>query len=506
MKPQRQRSRPLRRMQWRLTFSYTLITVMALLGEYILSTVAGVLFFSVVAQRYHTYSTFTIENNVEEAAQFFHQGVPDRHALTNWIQGLIAIPGFSYQGFIAVTDSQGLVIAYKGSEHLANDTSLAARLPVVARTRLSLLLSGRQTPLNTFTIADGILDMRPIVDSGNRVDGVLILKAQHLQSQILQTELPAFLSTAPLILAILVLLAGFFGSLFGYFTARNFTRRFSRLSYSVDRWSQGDFDSLIQDASRDEIGQVARRLNRLAEQLQDQLRTRQELATLEERNRLARELHDSVKQQVFALSMRISTACELLESDVAAARVQLEDLEEQIAVTQQELSDVIRELRPVALESKGLAQALHESIDAWEEQTGIIVTRHIADQHSLSAPVEDALYRITQEALSNIVRHSQATAVHVTLQPTPGQVNLIISDNGRGFDVKSRRGQGIGLLSMQERLAPLGGKIEIESTRGKGTILAISCLTWPTSQNSGQASTRSDNGSSEHEQRKVGKV
>lgn len=499
-----QKQRPLRRMQWRLTFSYTLITVMALLVEYVLISVAGILVFSLVVNRYQTYSSFTIENNTEEAAQFFHQGVPDRKALTAWMQGLNPTPGFSYQGFVAVTDSQGRVIASKGSEHVVNGTTLATHLPVVAQTRLNLLLSGRQTPLDTFTIPDGILDMRPIVDRDNHVDGVLLLKTQHVQSQVLETELPGILVTSPIILAVLALVAGFFGSLFGYFTARNFTRRFSRLSYSVDRWSHGDFDSFIQDASHDEIGQVARRLNRLAEQLQDQLRTRQELATLEERNRLARELHDSVKQQIFALSMRISTARELLDSDLAAARLQLDNIEEQIAVTQQELGDVIRELRPVALESKGLAQALRDSIEVWEGQTGIIVTRHIDNQPSLAAPIEEALYRITQEALSNIARHSKATEVRVLLQQTPGQVNLIISDNGRGFDVKSRRGQGIGLLSMQERLALLNGKIEIESTRGKGTILTIYCPTGTTSNNSEQAS--SDTVISKHEQRKAGTI
>lgn len=169
--------------------------------------------------------------------------------------------------------------------------------------------------------------------------------------------IPVFTS---IVLAILI--AGFLN----HVTVRKFMHRFSRLSSCVDQWSRGDFSSYIQDASSDEIGQVACRLNRMAGQLQNQQRTRQELATLEERNRLVRELHDNVKQNIFALSIQISIARELLNRDVTKARLQFDNIEEQIVVSQQALNAAIRELRPVTLESKGLLMDLRDSLQCRE--------------------------------------------------------------------------------------------------------------------------------------------
>src|SRR5205085_12208476 len=126
---------------------------------------------------------------------------------------------------------------------------------------------------------------------------------------------------------IVTVIAAIAGLVFGYLTARAITRRLKGLSVAVDEWGGGNFSALANDASEDELGQVSRQLNRMAEQLQNLLSARQKLATLEERNRLARDLHDSVKQQLFAISMQIGATKVLLKRDVNAAEARLNETE-----------------------------------------------------------------------------------------------------------------------------------------------------------------------------------
>src|SRR5205807_4599506 len=130
------------------------------------------------------------------------------------------------------------------------------------------------------------------------------------------------------------------------------TRRLKNLTAAASRWSRGDFSTPAEDTSEDELGQVTQQLNLMAEQVQNLLQARQKLATLEERNRLARDLHDSVKQQVFAVAMQIGATRLLIQRDTAAAEVRLNEAQKLVRQAQQELTSLIRELRPVALEGK----------------------------------------------------------------------------------------------------------------------------------------------------------
>jgi signal transduction histidine kinase len=275
---------------------------------------------------------------------------------------------------------------------------------------------------------------------------------------------------------LLTVLAGAAGTLFGSLTARSFTRRFKKLSLAADTWSCGDFSVIVQDRSGDELGQLSRRLNRMAEELQTLLETWQQLATLEERNRLARDLHDSVKQQVFSLAMQVGALKMLLRRDVDAAERRLNEIERMVRMAQKELASLIHELRPVALEGKNLVGALQDFTRQWTNQTWINAQVSVEGACALAPEVEEALFRIAQEALSNVARHSNASAVQVQLRCEQERVELVISDNGHGFEVAKAR-RSIGLLSMRERIQALGGDIQIESAAGKGTSLCIACST-----------------------------
>lgn len=197
----------------------------------------------------------------------------------------------------------------------------------------------------------------------------------------------------------------------------------------------------------------------------------QALAVAEERNRLARDLHDSVKQQAFALSAQLGAARSLLARDPQAAEANLAQAAQLSDTLRQELANLIHELRPPALAEKGLAVALRDYASNWSRQTNIPV-EVVASGHLDQPAVEQALFRITQEALANIARHSQAAHIVIELGQTTHQVTLTISDNGRGFDPKTSP-TGLGLQSMRERAESLGGTLAIASQPGQGTSLSV---------------------------------
>jgi NarL family two-component system sensor histidine kinase LiaS len=225
------------------------------------------------------------------------------------------------------------------------------------------------------------------------------------------------------------------GALFGWLATRRLRKRLVNLSAASKAWSKGDFSPAPRDTSGDEIGELTRNLNGMAEQLQTLIHTRDELARVEERNRLARDLHDTVKQQTYAARMQLTAAKNLLSTKNKKAVEEHIDTALQLnRETQHELKLIIDELRPAALEGKGLAQAMAEYATRWQEHTGITVTTSISGERSLPLDVEQALYRVLQEVLSNIARNAEADTVGLNLSMSPEQVTLIVSDNGRGFE------------------------------------------------------------------------
>jgi NarL family two-component system sensor histidine kinase LiaS len=214
---------------------------------------------------------------------------------------------------------------------------------------------------------------------------------------------------------------------------------------------------------------TSERNQRLVEELQATQRKLQDLAVIEERNRLARDLHDSVKQQVFAISMQLSAARAFLkEDDQAYASVaQAEKLAQQAGA---ELTTLIHQLRPPLLENKSLAEAIKGHINDWTQQNNIETETDI-DEVSVSHDSEQALFRVLQEALANVSRHSQANKVWVKLKSENDHVALTIEDDGIGYD-RERIIKGVGLDSMKERLAAVNGRLAISGRQSQGTSVA----------------------------------
>ncbi len=471
-------TRPFRQLRGKLTLSYTLTSVVTFLLVEV-TVISLILWFASL-----NVSSIIVNNLKPEALQaapYFVHGSPDREALTTWLHVINA--GLPNQGplnqyhpiFLAVVDTQGQTVASVGTQPIPSDTPIQAQLSPQGRANLLAVLSDVKGTTSKVSLeGDGTrVAVIPIVGIGGTVQGALIMRTAQSFIQILFS---GFLQLIIFSVIIVTTIAAIAGMVFGYLTARGLTRRLQKLSAAADRWSRGDFSLLTQDASEDELGQVARQLNRMAEQLQNLLQARQKLATLEERNRLARDLHDSVKQQVFAVSMQIGATKVLLKRDAAAAEIRLNEAEKLVHQAQQELTSLIRELRPVALEGKGLAAALRELATQWTQQTGIVANLRVEGTQTLPLSIiEEALFRVAQEALANVARHSKATLVQMILTTTDDTVTLSVVDNGQGFDTARQGYLGVGLLSMQERMKALGGDVQIESTPGKGTRISAQC-------------------------------
>jgi len=208
---------------------------------------------------------------------------------------------------------------------------------------------------------------------------------------------------------------------------------------------------------------TSERNQRLVDELKETQQKLQELAVVDERNRLARDLHDSVKQQVFAISMQLSAArTALAETDRSyQSVVEAERLAQQASA---ELTTLINALRPPGLESKTLATAIREHVDMWSRQNKVEAEFKIDPGVSVNSQAEQALFRVLQEALANVARHSTASKVTITLKSENDNVSLVIEDDGIGFDAK-RIVKGIGLDSMKERLMAVHGELEV-SPRG----------------------------------------
>jgi PAS domain S-box-containing protein len=192
-------------------------------------------------------------------------------------------------------------------------------------------------------------------------------------------------------------------------------------------------------------------------------------AALEERQRLARGLHDSVSQALYGIALSANAARRELDDGPAEIVEPLEYVLSLAEAGMTEMSALIFELRPESLENEGIVAALKKQAAALEVRHRIDVRTNLCNEPAASIGVKEALYRIAQEALHNTVKHAQAQAVGLRLASVPQQVTLEISDDGLGFDPKQEFPGHLGLGSMRERASSLGGTLEIRSNPGQGT-------------------------------------
>jgi signal transduction histidine kinase len=199
-----------------------------------------------------------------------------------------------------------------------------------------------------------------------------------------------------------------------------------------------------------------------------------ENAALEERNRLARNLHDSVSQSLYSLTLMAGTTKKMLERDpdldvIKKSVTRLGDTAHQAL---KEMRLLLYELRPAVLDSEGLVSALQHRIETVEERLGVKVALRAKSLPELPNDIEDALYHIALEALNNVVKHAESTTASIKLTRVKENIVMEISDEGSGFDTNQPR-KGQGLRNMRERGQMLGGEFVVDSKPGEGTRVIV---------------------------------
>ena len=195
-----------------------------------------------------------------------------------------------------------------------------------------------------------------------------------------------------------------------------------------------------------------------------------ELSIVEERNRLARELHDNVTQRLFGVALAAESASTLLERDRDAAAAEIARVGELARGAMEELRAVVFELRPGSLEAEGLATVLRKHVDVLRKVSGRAIDLRVGEVPRLPSGRAAQVFRIAQEALGNALRHAEAEQIRVQLENGSGRLVLSVADDGCGFDPGAVRGKRLGLTSMDERATELGGTLTVTSSATGTTV------------------------------------
>jgi len=263
------------------------------------------------------------------------------------------------------------------------------------------------------------------------------------------------------------------GLAFGLLSTRRLTRRLKRLAALTLEVADGGFERRVPVSGHDEVSQLEENFNRMAGQLQASLDARRQLAEAnarhQERARIARELHDSISQELFSLSVLAGGLRRALPPG-SGVLTEVETMERTAEDTMREMQSLLLALRPVALDELGLASAIEGICHAYTERAGVEVRAEL-EPVELSPALEHAILRVTQEALANAVRHADADLITVRLRACEDLAVLEITDNGRGFDVEARQqtAVGLGLGAMRDRVTEHGGRLAVDSAPGTGT-------------------------------------
>jgi len=309
----------------------------------------------------------------------------------------------------------------------------------------------------------------PIRDSKGRLLGVLFVRGDRLVNPLKFAH--GMLNFVAATSGAAAVFAGVVGVLFGYISSRGLIRRLNTVGGVAEAWSKGEFEAAIRDQRKDEIGELARKLNSMAESLRKLMRVRQKLAAAEERNRIMGELHDTVKQQVFAASMSLAAFRARRGVECGGEGEELADIEKLLIKTQKDLADIIREIAPSGPELGDLGEALRELAAEWELRSGMTTRLEIDEGFKPEPMAARAVYHAVSEALANSSRHGRATRADIRLSVRgAGYFEFEARDDGRGCATTEGAGRGLGI--MRERIESLGGgRVETESEPGGGFVI-----------------------------------
>lgn len=263
-----------------------------------------------------------------------------------------------------------------------------------------------------------------------------------------------------------------------------------RMQEAMRRFASGDFSEGVTVENRDELGDLATSINDTARDLAtlqaaalaaERARALREriaqvtVAQEEERRRISRELHDGLAPSLAAMGNRLRVCQQLVRSDPQRAEGELGEMASGLKQHIQEIRHLIYDLRPSTLDQLGLAEALKQLLNRYRQESDVEVFFTSSGTENLTPLAEVTVLRVIQECLSNVEKHAEASEVRVNVTLTDGELEAVVQDNGNGFDYEatSALGLGVGLLSMQERAGRVGGRIEVDTERGRGTNVVL---------------------------------
>ncbi len=377
------------------------------------------------------------------------------------------VPYSQDQSRLVVSDPQGWILAADNEQEFPPGDNLLDYLDQSERDNLDEIMQGVMTSLVYSTNSSQYASFSFPVYRAGQMQAIIFMRivAPTMKEEFLAAfegflpDLPVFLFTSILV-----------GFVFGSLLASGFTRRIQNLIEFTSRWGRGDFSRIDNIREGDEIGELSLALNQMVARLAELIEGEKQLAVLEERNRFARDLHDSVKQQIFSISMNLGAIKTIMQTNPKKAADQLDITADIAKQARNELSALIYTLMPAQLEQQALELALQEYIHVWEKNSGIsVVYRSLGSKKEIDQETEQSIFRIVQEALANISRHSKATATSVMLEYAAEFLKLQVSDNGIGYDPHTVK-KGLGLRSISERVAENGGEMEVDSGESGTTI------------------------------------
>ncbi|MGG3737340.1 sensor histidine kinase [Aeribacillus pallidus] len=289
----------------------------------------------------------------------------------------------------------------------------------------------------------------------------------------------------PFILALLLLLV-FIGLFLGLFFGWYWKKQFLTIERSLSNFRKSSPSKESNETSVAEVEEILLKIKQWQQQFQEQTKLAQKLASqtaeqqekqmqelvTKERSRLARELHDSVSQQLFAASMLISAINESEDTTSPQLSKQLQMVEQMVHQSQLEMRALLLHLRPVPLKGKTLQEGMLELLSELKQKVPMTIQWKI-EPFPLDKGIEDHLFRILQEAISNTLRHAKATTLEVLFIVRDQFAILRVVDDGVGFNVEEVKTTSYGLQTMRERALEIGGNLQIVSLPGKGTRLEV---------------------------------
>jgi signal transduction histidine kinase len=266
------------------------------------------------------------------------------------------------------------------------------------------------------------------------------------------------------------------GAAFGMVTMRDVVERIQGLVAASRALAEGEFSRRVRPRGSDELTTLQRQFNATAARLEEAVDRLQALAAdharLAERERIARDFHDSISQELFSLRMTVG-ALEMDRGAGGALRDRLQEVGRSLTAVIRQMRVVLLELSPPAACGLDLRSALRQLVAAYHSRVGLAVE---ADVEPIELPdhVREGLLRVAQEALANAARHAGASRAQVCLRRADGEIVLRVADDGRGFEPTAPGARhGLGLRGMEERAAELGGVLRIDSGPGRGTAVVV---------------------------------